>query len=124
MTLLQEPTIPEELRMNGALALTYHDLLEDTLADLPTDTSPRIRDLVVSMTFTGMADEMAQIWNKTPEIWLLKLYDKVSNLLDGQWMASEKAATYKAYTLTLADQVEAHFGHLNIVRMARAMATN
>lgn len=124
MAILQEPMIAEELRTSAALALAYHDLLEDTTVQLPADTSQRVRDLVEHMTFTGMADEMAQIWSKTSEIWLLKLYDKVSNLLDGQWMTSEKAATYKAYTLELADRVEANFGTLNIVKIARAIATD
>ncbi len=123
MTLLQEPTIPEELRVTGALALLFHDLLEDTTAKLPSETPDHVRALVEHMTFTGMADEMVQIWEKTPEVWLLKLYDKVSNLLDGQWLAGEKADNYKSYTLELADRVEQRFGTLNIVKIARAIAS-
>lgn len=123
MTILQEPTLPEELRATGALALIFHDLLEDTTVDLPTATTRRVRQLVEQMTFTGMADEMTQIWDKPAEVWLFKLYDKVSNLLDGQWMAGEKAESYKSYTLELADRVEQRFGSLNIVKIARTIAT-
>jgi len=43
------------------------------------------------MTFEGGSEqEIVEIWDKPTEIRLYKLYDKVSNLLDGAWMKDEK----------------------------------
>lgn len=121
VTLLQETALPEEIREVGAEALLFHDLLEDTTVDLPEGTSPRVRELVEGMTFASSDEEMEKVWERSPEIILLKLYDKVSNLLDGVWMIPEKRERYRAYTYRLADDVESHYGILNIVRIARAL---
>ncbi len=123
-TLLHETSIPEDLRNEGAEALLFHDILEDTTAELPDGTSDRIGKLVDGMTFEGgTAQEMQEVWSRSKEIRLLKLYDKVSNLLDAEiWMTPEKLATYRAYTKKLADDVESNYGTLNIVRLARALA--
>ena len=117
--------MPKELRVAGAIALAFHDLLEDTTADLPADTSKRVRALVEGMTFRGgSAEEMEMVWERGTEILLLKLYDKVSNLLDGQWMDLAKAAAYKAYTLKLADVVQKEYGPLAIIKIAQAVCAD
>ena len=121
MTLLQEPALPEEVRERGYQALLFHDLLEDTTADLPEGIASEIRELVEGMTFASSDEEMVKVWERTSEVRLLKLYDKVSNRLDGVWMTPEKLERYRAYTRRLADDVEANFGSLNIVRIARAL---
>jgi len=38
------------------------------------------------------------------------------------WMAETKRRGYAEFTLPLADDIEAHFGVLNIVKLARALA--
>lgn len=53
---------------------------------------------------------------------LLKLFDKVSNLLDATWMKRDKWKAYVCHTLRLTDDVERAYGDLNIVRIARAIA--
>lgn len=122
MTLLAETSLPNELRENGAIALLFHDILEDTHADLPPGTSARVRDLVEEMTFESFTAEMELVWGRSQECLLLKLYDKVSNLLDGIWMSPEKHATYVSYTKRIASEVERTFGpNLNILRIARAI---
>ena len=74
------------------------------------------------MTFAGgFPEEQQKIWDTTRQVRLLKLYDKVSNLMDGSWMSSEKRAEYIACTLRLAEDVERQWGVLNIVRIARTM---
>ncbi len=122
-TLLHETSIPEDLRNEGAEALLFHDILEDTTAKLPDGTSDRIGKLVEGMTFEGgTTQEMQEVWSRSKEIRLLKLYDKVSNLLDAEiWMTPEKLAAYRAYTRKLADDVTSNYGTLNIVRLARAL---
>lgn len=122
MTLLSETTLPEEIRVNGAQALLLHDILEDTTAELPDDTPTEVRALVEGMTFDSSDEEMQLIWDRSLEIKLLKIYDKVSNLLDGSWMPVEKQARYAAYLLRLCDEVELHYGKLNIIQIARAIA--
>lgn len=121
MSLLQEPLVSEELRWNGALALLFHDVLEDTTAELPRGTSARVAELVDGMTFESSDEEMVKVWDESEEIRLLKLYDKVSNLLDGAWMNPEKRERYLRYTELLAEDVEKNFGNLGIVRQARAL---
>lgn len=123
MTLLQETSLPSHIRENGYKALLYHDILEDTNAPLPSDTPKEVVQLVKDMTFESFESEMQEIWNKSDEVKLLKLYDKVSNLLDGTWMSPEKKKLYIEYTRRLTEEVEKIFGDLNIVRIARTIIT-
>lgn len=121
MTILTETSLSEDLRRDGAQALLLHDVLEDTTATLPP-VSERVRALVTEMTFKNSQEEMELIWTRSKECLLLKLYDKVSNLLDGSWMDARKRAVYIAYTGRLMSEVERHYGtDLNILRMARAV---
>lgn len=123
MTILQEPSLPEEVRVRGAATLLYHDITEDTLGSLPSETPKDVVQGVHDMSFAGgSAEEMELVWGKPPEIRLFKLYDKVSNLLDSAWMSGEKLSRYQRYTQWLAEDVALNYGELNIVRMARALA--
>lgn len=122
ITIMTETTLPEKIRTLGAEALLLHDILEDTTAKLPDDTSAEVRTLVEGMTFESSDEEMKLIWDRSLEIKLFKLYDKVSNLLDGSWMSFERRNRYAAYLLRLCDEVESHYGKLNIIRIARAIA--
>ena len=121
-TLLQEPTLPLAIRKNGFAALLLHDTLEDTKLPLPEGISDEIAQLVQQMTFISFDEERAELWNRSNETRLLKLYDKVSNLLDGSWMKTEKWNIYVQHTLRLANDVELNFGMLNIVKIAQAVA--
>lgn len=121
MTILAETALPEELRIKGYQALLFHDLLEDTRAQLPAELSKDVRTLVLEMTFAGFAEEQVKLWDKSMEVKLLKLYDKVSNLMDGAWMSAEKRAQYTAHTVRLCSEVEAEFGNLTIVKIAKAI---
>lgn len=119
--LLHEQALPLELRWNGAQALFLHDILEDTTASLPELVSDEVTSMVMDMTYDNTDHEMVEVWSKPIEIKLLKLYDKVSNLLDASWMTPERFAQYASYTNTLADVVEEAYGRLAIVKMARAV---
>jgi len=121
-TLLHETTLPAELRKHGAAALLYHDLLEDTDAGLPPWASAQATAWTHELTFEGgFAQEQEEIWSRSTEAKLLKLYDKASNLLDGAWMKPEKRAAYLAYTARLSAEVEATYGPLNITRLLAAL---
>ncbi len=120
MTILHETGLSKEIRENGAEALLFHDILEDTSAKLPEGTSPAVRELVDGMIFLSFKEEKTEVWNRKPEIRLLKLYDKVSNMLDGSWRKKEDWNAYLEYTLNLIDDVESHFGPLNISHIARS----
>jgi uncharacterized protein YktA (UPF0223 family) len=67
---------------------------------------------------------MEEIWSKEPIIRLLKLYDKVSNFMDGNWMAQEKKENYKNYIKQLIKDVETNYGKLNITKMAKGLVEN
>ena len=128
MTLMQE-TSPkvQEGKEDYFFALLFHDLIEDTTVVLPDWLSSESVSLIRQMTFFGEVGsteiEKREIWSRPPIVRLLKLYDKVSNLLDGLWMSDEKwNGQYAPYVLHLANDAETNFGDLNIVRIARAVA--
>jgi (p)ppGpp synthase/HD superfamily hydrolase len=120
MTLLTETTLPQALRSDGYQALHWHDVVEDTEFPLPQDVGEEVTRLVAAMSFDDQADEMAHVWERGDTVILLKLYDKVSNLLDGTWMSDERWNAYVSYTERLRDHVRLAFGELNIVRIAEA----
>jgi hypothetical protein len=121
MTLLTETSLPEEIRFAGYLALIWHDVLEDTNLSLPDDTDDNVIRLVQEMTFKSFREEQEQIWEKRDVVKLLKLYDKVSNLLDAVWMKDDKWNNLVNYTLKLRQFVLETYGDLNIVKIAEAV---
>jgi len=121
MTLLTETRLPDRVRHVGYQALLWHDTLEDTKLGLPDDVDPEVKRLVEEMTFDSFYDEMRFVWDRSDVCKLLKLYDKVSNLLDGAWMPRHKWNVYVDHTTKLSRFVEQNFGELNIVKLARAM---
>ena len=123
MTLAHETNLPEEIRETGVLALLYHDIIEDT--NYEPYLSAKVNELVIQMTFeNGSKQEMKEIWSKDPVIRLLKLYDKVSNFMDGDWMAQEKKENYKNYIKQLIKDVETNYGKLNITKLAKGLVEN
>lgn len=121
MTVLCEPLLPQDVRIISYQALLWHDTVEDTNAPLPQDVDRRVIDLVEELTFASFEQETRDLWARSDLAKLLKLYDKVSNLLDATWMKPEKRGRYQSHTLRLADFVESRYGNLNIVPIARAI---
>ena len=122
-TLLTEPGLDEQTRRLGYQALLWHDTLEDTNMPLPNSADERVKELVRQMTFKSFEEETQRLWERSFLVKLLKLYDKVSNLLDGIHMNDDKWNRYVDQTTKLAQEVAvAHGGSLNIVRIARAVA--
>lgn len=121
MAMLHETKLPEEQRCAGAEALLLHDIWEDTTVGLPAGTQDEIRLLVQDMTYASTEEEMKLVWSRPPFIRLLKLYDKVSNLMDGAWMSDEQRKKYAEYTKKLSDDAKENFGELNIVKIAQAI---
>ena len=121
MMLLTETTLPEKLREAGYQALLYHDVLEDTTAKLPEGLSSYVTNLVKDLTYRNSGAAMHEIWEKSKEVRLLKLYDGVSNLLDGIWMDKSKKIKKFEHVRKLADDVEKNFGELNIVKIAKGL---
>lgn len=120
MTLLSETSLPKKLREDGAIALLYHDVLEDTNAKLPKTLDKKIASYVEQLTFyKGFDEERKLLLDKGIEIKLLKLYDKVSNLLDGVWMNKKEREIYAEFTKKIMLEVEIRYGLLNIVKIAR-----
>lgn len=123
MAILHETKLVTELRWRGAIALLLHDILEDTTEGIPNWVPEDIRALISAMTFSSSAEEMREIWQRsTAFVRLLKLYDKVSNLMDGAWMSDEQRKKYAEYTKKLADDAKENFGELNIIKIAYALA--
>ncbi len=121
MTLLTETRLPEKIRYDGYLALLWHDILEDTNLPLPENTKIDVQKLVHEMTFDSFRDEQEKIASCSDTIKLLKLYDKVSILLDAVWMSDEKWNHLVEYTSGLCDFALQKHGELNIVKVAKAV---
>lgn len=122
LSLLHETSLPEALRVRGAYALIFHDILEDTTVSLPDGTGPEIATLVDAMTFPGSsAQEHVELWDRPAEVRLLKLFDKVSNHMCPFPTTPEKSAAAHAHLTRLVEDVEAQYGVLNITRIARAL---
>lgn len=121
MTLLTETKLDQDIREDGAIALLFHDILEDTTKPLPANISPRVKTLVEEMTFETSTQEWSELWNKPKEVRLYKLYDKTSNLLDATWMKPDGYKKYVALVKRLVEDVEKNYGELNITKLARAV---
>lgn len=109
-----EPEVPAQLRYVAQHALLWHDVLEDTSCALPAELPDEIRRLVQAMTFPGGSkEEREKIWERSPFVWWLKLYDKWANLADGLgrggWMerrGEEYTRVYLNFALELLRNVE------------------
>ena len=88
---------------------------------MPDYADNKVRILVDELTFESLQQEMQEIWGRSDEAKLLKLYDKISNLLDGTWMDENRWNQYVEYTLKLMNFVVERFGELNIVKISRAV---
>ena len=119
--ILHETSLLEELRINGSQALLYHDVLEDTMAELPEWLLERIKDLVHGMTFKSSEDEWENLWKRDKEVRLLKMYDKTSNLLDGVWIKPERKIQHINHLRKLSSDIRGNYGNLNIIRIARTL---
>lgn len=117
-TILHETSLPEDLRMDGSQALLYHDVVEDTTAPLPSWLSEKVKGLVSDMTFNSSEDEWENLWSRSQEARLLKVYDKTSNLLDGVWMKPQRRDQHVDHLKRLVKDVRSNYGNLNILKIA------
>jgi len=124
MMIMQEQGLAAGIREDGGLALLYHDVIEDTSAKLPPWLSENVAHLVNEMTFDSPDHEKAVIFEKDPIVRLLKLYDKVSNLMDRDWSNLERSQRAIDYITRLCDDVEQNWGELNVTVFARALINN
>jgi hypothetical protein len=92
-----------------------HNMLEDTHAELPIVTSGEVRQLIQDMSIASFAVERDLVWQKPKEVRLLKLYDKISSLLDASHYSKAKWNNYVEFTQLLIDDVEDNFGYSNII---------
>lgn len=117
-----ETALNKKTREEGTLTLLYHDVLEDTNKKLPDWLNKRIKYLINEMVFYGgIEQENKEIWNKPREIRLYKLYDKVNNLMMGNWMNIKKRKCYEEYTKKLLNDVLKNYGELNITKIAKSL---
>jgi uracil DNA glycosylase len=118
--LLLETQLPESLRDDGAVALLFHDVLEDTSAPLPKSLSPESVRLIKDMTYKNFQDEVAGTLAKDSAVQLMKLYDKVATLYDGS-LRSFRYPEWLDFTEKLITNVERKYGQLNIVILGKEL---
>lgn len=119
--LLHETSLPEKIRSLGGQALLYHDVVEDTDAGLPLWLSGEVKSLISEMTFSSSEDEWENLWDRSEEARLLKLFDKVSNILDGIWMKPERKKQHLEHLKKLYEDVERNYKGLNILKLAKTL---
>ena len=115
----QETSLAEKDRIAGSQALLYHDIQEDTTADLPEWLPNEVKLLIDNLTFNSSEDEWENLWKKEKIVRLLKLYDKVSNMMDCVWMKPERRQQHQSHLRKLCEDVERNYGELNITKLAR-----
>jgi len=121
MMILLDTQLPGRIRIPGAEALLLHDVLEDTTSPLPKSVSDEVRHLVEEMTYKGGFDEeKSAVLKKPPFIQLLKLYDKIATLYDGD-LDKTRYKEWTEFSQKLAKTVEKEYGELNIVLLAREL---
>lgn len=118
--ILLETQLPESLRENGAIALLFHDVLEDTSSPLPESLSPESVSLINDMTYKDFKEEVGGVLKKDSEVKLLKLYDKVATLYDG-CLRSFRYPEWLDFTEKLIVDVEENYGQLNIVILGKEL---
>ena len=116
-----ENLLNKELKDKGAQVLLYHDVLEDTILPIPQWITDEVKQDIIHMTFENSEHEMKEIWEKPSHIKLFKLYDKLHNLLESDYMLKEKREKYEQYAKKLLEFVEKEYGELNIVKLARGI---
>jgi len=119
LTMLHEAKIPEDKRILFFYVLLYHDVLEDTTAKLPDDTPPEVVKLVNEMTFTSSKEERTEIWKRSQEAILLKVFDKTSNLMN--CYSDKKLEDYRQYIPQLITEAEKHYPDLNIYKIVKGL---
>jgi hypothetical protein len=70
------------------------------------------------MTFASLDEEFEQVWERSDTTKLLKLYDKVSQLLDSIWLTDMRWNQIVAHTQRLERFVVSTYGELNIGKIA------
>ncbi len=129
--ILSEPNLQKDIRENGAIALLFHDILEDTTIDLPPEIPEIVKKLILDMTvpklpeynYSSWALEKHTILYKPVELQLLKLYDKTASLYD-LVLDKNRYKEWMDIIEKLAENVEEHYGRLNIVVLAKSLVEN
>lgn len=120
MMILLDTKLPNEIRNDGALALLFHDVLEDTTAELPADLPKNIAALIRDLTYANFQEEVKQTLEKPPLIQLLRLYDKTATLYDGD-LNPKRYQEWIDFMEKLIVVVKKEYGELNIVILAMAL---
>lgn len=114
-----------EFQYDAALALVYHDVLEDTFRLLPQWLSERVVEWVNYLTLPegGFSKTFNDIWGKPQEVRLLRLCDSTNNLRDMDCFSPEKQYEKKEQVLLLAEDAEQNFGALMVAEYARGLCS-
>lgn len=126
ITILTETDLDKDTRKKGVITLLYHDIEEDTEADIPSYLPEEVKSLIKRMKFPGGTQQEREELMEEPDlIRLFKLYDKVSNMLDGIWYNEREDANFKEYIKPmvnrLIEDVRENYGELNIVKIAEKL---
>jgi len=119
--LASEQKLPLSVRAKGIRVLLFHDVLEDTTADLPKDLRKEVVQGIKDMTVEGARLEWEDIWSLPPDIRLFKLFDKTANLLDTLNTDQEIKKKNRELVNRLIEDVKKNFGMLNIIVIAKAL---
>ena len=120
MMILLDTKLPDEIRNDGALALLFHDILEDTTVGMPVDLSEGVKTLIQDLTYDNFQEEVIRTLEKPPLIQLLRLYDKTATLYDGD-LNPKRYPEWIGFIEKLIVTVEKEYGELNIILLAKVL---
>jgi (p)ppGpp synthase/HD superfamily hydrolase len=121
LTMLNDQRIPFDERRIGYQVLLLHDVLEDTDMQVPDDVPEEVVSLVRDMTHASW-DEEQDIFAKTDFVKMLKLADKIASMYDETVRPDPvRRRQWKELTERLAVDVEAHYGNIRLVTLAKAI---
>lgn len=120
MMILLDTKLSDEIRNDGAMALLFHDVLEDTTAGIPNDLPERVKMLIQDLTYDNFQEEATQTLKKPSLIQLLRLYDKTATLYDGD-LNPKRYSEWIDFMEHLIVTVEKEYGELNIVLLAKVL---
>jgi (p)ppGpp synthase/HD superfamily hydrolase len=121
--LITDTRIPYEEREKGFKALILHDVFEDTSLQLPDWVEPNVKEIVRELTFESSDHALASIQSKSINIKLLMLVDGLSSMYE-EHVGPQRRKKWKAMMEIVVKEVEAHYGNIRVVQLAKSIVEN
>jgi hypothetical protein len=121
--LVTDTRIPYDERETGFKALILHDVYEDTSLELPDWVEPKVKNMVKELTFKNSDHALKTAQSKPINVKLLLLVDGLSNMYE-EHVTLKRRKIWKQKVKAVTKEIEAHYGNIRVVQLAKAMIQN